>query len=105
MIMKDSKMHKKRLNKIHRWVEKEGKWLYQSLSGFSTIKPLPSTTNFQLIKSESSILNLLENLKKRGILLRDCRSFINLDEKWFRISLLKREQNIQIINTLKDYIN
>ena len=105
MIMKDSKMHKKRLNKIHRWVEKEGKWLYQSLSSFSTIKPLPSTTNFQLIKSESSILNLLENLKKRGILLRDCRSFINLDEKWFRISLLKREQNIQIINTLKDYIN
>ena len=78
MIMKDSKMHKKRLNKIHRWVEKEGKWLYQSLSSFSTIKPLPSTTNFQLIKSESSILNLLENLKKRGILLRDCRSFINL---------------------------
>ena len=105
MIMKDSKMHNKRLNKIHRWVEKEGKWLYQSLSSFSTIKPLPSTTNFQLIKSESSILNLLENLKKRGILLRDCRSFISLDEKWFRISLLKREQNIQIINTLKDYIN
>ena len=105
MIMKDSKMHNKRLNKIHRWVEKEGKWLYQSLSDFSTIKPLPSTTNFQLIKSESSILNLLENLKKRGILLRDCGSFRNLDENWFRISLLKRKQNIQIINTLKDYIN
>ena len=105
MIMKDSKMHNKRLNKIHRWVEKEGKWLYESLSDFSTIKPLPSTTNFQLIKSESSILNLLENLKKRGILLRDCRSFINLDENWFRISLLKREQNIHIINTLKYYIN
>ena len=52
-----------------------------------------------------SILNILESLKKRGILLRDCRSFINLGETWFRISLQKRKNNIQIINTLKDYIN
>jgi len=104
MIMKDSKMHKKRLNKIHRWVEEEGNWLHKSLSEFSTIKPLPTTTNFQLIKSDSSILNLIENLKRRGILLRDCRSFMTLDEKWIRISLQKRKQNIRIINTLKDYI-
>ena len=105
MIMKDSKMHKKRLIKIHRWVEEEGNWLHQSLSEFSTIKPLPTTTNFQLIKSDSSILNLIENLKKRGILLRDCRSFTTLNDNWIRISLQKRNQNIQIINTLKDYIN
>jgi len=105
MIMKDSKMYKKRLSKIHKWVEEEGKWLHKSLSEFSTIKPLPSTTNFQLIKSNSSILNVIESLKQRGILLRDCRSFTTLDENWIRISLQKRKQNIQIINTLKDYIN
>ena len=105
MIMKDSQMHKKRLNKIHKWVKEEGNWLHKSLSDFSTIKPLPTTTNFQLIKSDISILNLIENLKRRGILLRDCRSFLTLDEKWIRISLQKRKQNIRIINTLKDYIN
>ena len=105
MIMQDSKMHKKRLNKIHRWVEEEGDWLHKSLSKFSTIKPLPTTTNFQLIKSDRSILNVIENLKKRGILVRDCRSFTTLDENWIRISLQKRKQNILIINTLKDYIN
>ena len=105
MIMKDFKMHKKRLNKIHRWVKEEGNWLHKNLSDFSTIKPLPTTTNFQLIKSNSSILNLVENLKKRGVLLRDCRSFINLGENWIRISLQKRKQNVQILNTLKDYIN
>ncbi len=105
LIMKDSKMHKKRLNKIHSWIEKEGQWLNKSLSDFSTIKPLPSTTNFQLIKSDSSTLNLIESLKKRGILLRDCRSFINLGENWIRISLQKRKKNLLIVNTLKDYIN
>ena len=105
MIMKDYKMHKKRLKKIYKWIEKEGKWLHDRLSEFSDIKPLPSTTNFQLIKSNSSTLNLIENLKKRGILLRDCRSFRTLDETWIRISLQKRKQNIQIIDTLKDYIN
>ena len=104
MIMNDQKMHKKRLNKIHNWINKEGKWLHKHLSDFSSLKPRPSNTNFQLIKSEFPILSILENLKKRGILLRDCRSFINLDENWFRISLQKRKDNIQIINTLKEYI-
>ena len=105
MIMNNQKMHKKRLNKIHKWIEKEGSFLHENLSNFSSLKPLPSNTNFQLVKSEGPILNLIENLKKRGILLRDCRSFINLDENWFRISLQKKKDNIQIINTLKEYIN
>ena len=105
MIMNDSKMHKKRLNKIHSWVKEEGDWLHRNLSDFTSLKPLPSSTNFQLIRSESSISKVLENLKKRGILLRDCRSFINLGEDWFRISLQQRKDNIKIINTLKEYIN
>ncbi len=105
MIMNDPDMLKKRLNEIHRWVQEEGEWLHNNLSYFSSLRPLPSTTNFQLVKSEDSILNILESLKKRGILLRDCRSFINLGENWFRISLQKRKDNIQIINTLKEYIN
>ena len=105
IIMNDPKMYKQYLNKVHQWVNKEGKWLYKNLSGFSSLMPLPSHTNFQLVKSEIPVFNILEKLKKRGIILRDCRSFINLDETWIRISLQKRKQNIQIINTLKDYIN
>ncbi len=105
MIMKNKKMHKKRLNKIHRWVEEEGQWLHKNLSDFSALRPFPSNTNFQLIKSENPILYILEKLKKRGILLRDCRSFINLDESWFRISLQKRKDNIKIINALKECLN
>ena len=105
MIMRDAKMHRKQLNKIHRWVSEEGKLLNKNLSDFSSLKPLPSNANFQLIRSEVPILNLLDSLKKRGILLRDCRSFINLDDHWFRISLKKRKDNLQIINTLKEYIN
>ena len=84
---------------------RDRKWLYQSLSDFSTVTPLPSTTNFILIKSDNSMLNLIDSLKQRGILLRDCRSFINLGENWIRVSLQKRKQNIQIINTLRDFIN
>ena len=105
MIMNNKNMHKKRLSKIHRWVNEEGNWLHQSLSEFTSLKTFPSSTNFQLIKSENPILNVLESLKRRGILLRDCRSFLNLDEHWFRISLQKRKDNIRIINTLKEYIN
>ena len=105
MIMNNPKMYKKRLNKIHKWVNKEGEWLHKSLSKFSYLRPLPSNTNFQLVKSKYTLLDVIKNLKKRGILLRDCRSFINLGEDWMRISLQKREDNIQIIKTLREYIN
>ena len=105
MIMNDQNMHEKRLKKIHKWVKKEGKYLYENLSVFSSLRPLPSTTNFQLIKSEVPILNILEKIKQRGILLRDCRSFVNLDKNWFRISLQTKEDNMKIINILKEYIN
>ena len=105
MIMKEKKMHIKRLNKVHRWVKEEGTWLNKNLSSFSSLRPLPSNANFQIIKSKYPILNILQTLKKRGILLRDCNSFINLDEHWFRISFQKREDNIKIINTLKEYIS
>ena len=104
IIMSDTKMHKKRLKKIQNWVKEEGEWLNNSLSKFYTLEPLPTTTNFQLIKSKTSLINLLENLKKKGILLRDCRSFINLNEYWMRISLLERKENIKVINAIKDYI-
>ena len=104
LIMRNSKMHKKRLHKVQKWVKEEGSWLNNKLSKFSTFKPLPTTTNFQLIKSEVSLLNLFEKLKKRGILFRDCRSFINLNENWLRISLQEKEKNIQIINTLNKII-
>ena len=104
LIMKNSILHKKRLSKIHTWVEEEGNWLHKNLSDFSTLNPLLSATSFQLIRSDNSALNLIDNLKKRGILLRDCRSFINLGEDWIRISLQKREKNIKIIKSLRYYI-
>ncbi len=105
IIMNNPKMYKKRLNKIHRWVQKEGQWIHRNLSDFSSLRPLPSNTNFQLVKSKDPKLNIIKNLKNRGILLRDCRSFKNLDGNWFRISLKKRKDNIQIIHILKEYIS
>ena len=104
IIMQDKQMHNKWLKKVHEWIKKEGSWLDNNLSTLSSFKPLPTTTNFQLIKSNSSLIPLLEALKSKGILLRDCRSFINLGENWLRISLQKRKHNIQIINSIKEII-
>lgn len=105
IIMQDKKMHNKWLKKVHKWIKKEGTWLDNNLSSFSSFKPLPTTTNFQLIKSNSSLTTLLQELKSKGILLRDCRSFMNLGENWLRISLQKRKHNFQIINSIKEVIH
>ena len=87
--------------KVHNWLAKEGPWLQAKLGDLPGIKSHPSATNFQLIESNNSLVKLREILSQQKILLRDCRSFEGLDEKWLRISLQTRKNNKRIIFTMQ----
>ncbi len=91
--------------KVHQWLLHEGPWFQSKLENFLELKPHPSSTNFQLIESENSLMQLREMLSRRNILLRDCRSFQSLGENWLRISLQTRQNNKRIISAMKDILN
>ena len=77
---------------------------------FSEIRGLhvfPSETNFLLVK----ILNpkytstmLKEQMAKEGILIRDCSTFVGLDDSYFRVTVRSSSENLKLINTLKDML-
>ena len=89
------------------WVAAEGPWLADQLAAVGGLVPLPSATNFLLVRGELAGQPLaLEPLRlalqeRHRILVRDCRSFEGLGEGWLRIALLDRGGNRRLLRALR----
>ena len=101
MLMRNKELTSKWMKKIHKWVKKEGQWLHSNLNNLDGIVSHPSSTNFHLIQGTKSLLDLRTKLlKQKRVILRDCRSFHNLNSHWLRISLQKRSNNKKILRSI-----
>ena len=86
---------------------KERDCLYKSLSDFKNLKVYESKGNFILCKIKDKSITageLRERLIPKKIIIRDCKSFDGLDEFYFRVCLLKPEDNRYLINSLKEIL-
>ena len=109
--------------RVQRWLAREGPWLQHQLALIPGLQPLPSATNYLLVRglradqgaqsptlangpapAEAPALSLValrQQLERRHrILLRDCRSFPGLDGTWLRIGLQDRRGNRRIVQAL-----
>jgi histidinol-phosphate/aromatic aminotransferase/cobyric acid decarboxylase-like protein len=95
------------LARVQDWVAAEGPWLAGQLAALEGLVPLPSATNFLLVRGELGGQPLaLEPLRlalqeRHRILVRDCRSFEGLGETWLRIALLDRSGNRRLLRALR----
>jgi len=95
------------LGRVQDWVAAEGRWLADQLAAVDGLVPLPSSTNFLLVRGELAGQPLaLEPLRlalqeRHRILVRDCRSFEGLGEGWLRIALLDRGGNRRLLRALR----
>lgn len=90
------------------YIKKERVWLYKRLSKINGIKVYRSQGNYMLLKNSSGI-DLCGKLKNRGILVRSCSNYNNLDSRYIRVAVKKRKYNrvllkyiFLIINNVKD---
>jgi threonine-phosphate decarboxylase len=68
----------------------------------------PSETNFLLVKITTPKITstqLREELGKEGLLIRDCCTFVGLDDKYFRVTVRSAEDNLRLIAALKQKLN
>ena len=94
--------YKRWCSRVQRWTATEGSWMQREISRVPGIKPMPSCANFMLISGCHSLIQLRETLESdHWILLRDCRSFVGLGEKWLRIGLQLPRHNRRIVRALK----
>lgn len=62
------------------------------------IKFISSKANFILLYTE---INLFEELKAYGILIRDCANYRGLGEGWYRIAVRTHEENRRLTDAIK----
>ncbi len=79
------------------YIRKEREWLLCRLDEIG-IKYYTPEANYIFIRSE---YDLYEELKKRGILIRDCSNYDGLDKGYYRFAVKKREENLRLAEELR----
>lgn len=78
--------------------------MLEMLRAIPWLKVYPSETNFlliEIIQANLTSTQLREELAKRGFLIRDCKDFDGLNNKFFRVTIRRPEENRKLIEEIK----
>ncbi len=85
-------------------IKKEKEWLQQELgkfSGFSFTEPDANFFFMDIRNANITANNLKHRMLKHGILIRDCSSFVGLNEFYIRVAVKTHEENVRLIDAFK----
>lgn len=89
-------------------IKKERANLSKKLGEIEGLKVYPSTTNFLLVKIKNRKINstkLKELLAKEHILIRDCCTFVGLDDSYVRVTVRSAKDNQRLVDTIKKVLS
>lgn len=95
---------KEYINSTISYMIEERKFLYDRLREISNINAYESKGNFILCEIKNSDItaeDLYNELLKEGIVIRNCSSFEGLTNRFFRVCILKHEENELLIEEIK----
>ena len=88
------------------YVKAEREFLMAALSEIPGFKTYKSVANFLLVFMDNRISlsskELRDYLAKNGVLIRDCSTFQCMGDRYFRVAVKKHEQNMILIEKLKE---
>ena len=85
-------------------VSQSRKEMCEMFKSISWLRVHPSETNFLLVEITQTGLTstqIKEGLAKKGFLIRDCKDFDGLDNRFFRVTVRKPEENKKLITQIK----
>ncbi|MFM7372090.1 MAG: aminotransferase class I/II-fold pyridoxal phosphate-dependent enzyme, partial [Sphaerospermopsis kisseleviana] len=85
-----------------KWLPQARNQLFQGLSAINGLRPLEGAVNYLLVESQHSTSQLQEKLLQQyQILIRDCRSFKELGDRFFRVAVRSQSDNQRLLTALK----
>lgn len=83
----------------------EKKWLYKELIQMDSLQCIKPSVNYILchLDNQYSLKDMMQKLYHQSILIRDCSHYTGLGSNWFRIAVKTREQNEQLLQSLRAY--
>ena len=94
---------KEYIEKVYNFIKTRREYFYEEVSKIKNLKVYESYGNFILVKILRGLnsKNLREKLMKKGLVIRDCQTFRNLDDSYFRFCLLDDDANKKLLENLK----
>ncbi len=83
-------------------IKAERKRIYSELEG--TVKVYPSQANFLFFEAPLKADVLVEELMRRGVIVRDCSKFIGCSPFSVRVSVGRKEENSLFLEALRDVL-
>jgi threonine-phosphate decarboxylase len=98
---------KEYLNKTYELIKSERVFISQKLKQIKGFKVFPADANYVFIdirRSGFTAPQLKEQMLFYGIIIRDCSSFIGLDEYYIRVAIKTRRENERLIEALNKVV-
>ncbi|UNC92488.1 threonine-phosphate decarboxylase CobD [Candidatus Contubernalis alkaliaceticus] len=105
---KESLLDEEYIQKSRKYVDIEKEYLYQELKKIKGLKPYCPSVNYifvQLTQKNLTSGGLRETLAQKGVLIRDCSNYPNLDSHFIRVAVRKREENRNLVRALQEVIS
>ncbi|YAF98634.1 MAG: threonine-phosphate decarboxylase CobD [Nodularia sp. CChRGM 3473] len=84
-----------------KWLPPARNQLFQGLAAIPGLQPLEGAANFLLVESQQSSSQLQRQLlQHHQILIRDCLSFPELGDRFFRVAVLSESDNQRLLTAL-----
>ncbi len=88
------------------WLPMARQELFEGLASLPGLRPFPGAANFLLVESSVSVALIQKSLLEcHRILIRDCLSFPELGDRFFRVAVRDRADNLRLISALKEVIS
>jgi L-threonine-O-3-phosphate decarboxylase len=88
------------------WLDHAKPLLFDGISHLSGLSPLPSAANYLLVQTEIAGSFLQKQLLQSDrLLIRDCLSFPELGDRYFRIAVRLENENQRLIESLRTITN
>lgn len=78
--------------------------MFDGLSSINDITVFPSEGNYLFFRLDKE-LDLRNALLEKGVVIRSCDNYIGLDKRYYRVAVKKHEDNMLLINLLREVLN
>lgn len=88
------------LQRTRAWLAIEKSFFVERLKNLRGVEVFSPTVNFVLFKHERA-KDILNELRRKKILLRGCANFVGLDETYLRSAIRSRKENLRLFDVLE----
>ncbi|WP_071190427.1 threonine-phosphate decarboxylase [Trichormus sp. NMC-1] len=89
-----------------KWLPTARNQLFQGLASITGLRPLEGAANYLLVESQQSTSQLQSQLLQQyQILIRDCLSFKELGDRFFRVAVRSESDNQRLLTALKSVLS